>query len=202
MNKIYLVGHPAGRFQDDLLAIRLKAEYCPDCDGRIDSRCPPLEFYWDKEFQNKKALQLKNRKVYWGAFLMLVPEDIRNGLAKLNSFDFHDTYLVKTKHTRREVIVERLGKTDPVLYWARPKFNVVARVSGSTPNPTCNTCGLFTGHPRQLTRLIVSQSEAPKSGIFYIKQNGDPQIFVTAEAKQRFESLGIDAGYYPAGRIE
>jgi hypothetical protein len=133
---------------------------------------------------------------------MVVPEDLRKKLGRTAAFEFFDICIVKKERKREPADYERLGQTTPPLYWARPKYKVVAEVSGATPNPTCPACGLFTGHPRQLTRLRIASKDVPKSGVFYISQNGDPQIFVTEEAKLRFKALGIDAGYYSAGRIE
>ncbi len=202
MSRIYVAGHPAKRFDDDFVYLSMFPETCVRCGGRIDGIKTPLEYYWDDEFQSEHAKQLHNRKVFWGSFLLIVPRAVRDALQDLSAFEFYDTCPVKTELVGRELIVEHLAIPNDAFYWgAKPRMAVVARVSG-TPNDTCASCGFFTGHPRQLTRLLVDGNEVPSSGIFSVAQNREPQVFVTEEAKQRLSNLGIAAKFYSAGRIE
>lgn len=201
MSKIYLAGHPAKRFDNDFSYLNMSPQTCGTCGGRVDRIETPLKYYWDDEFQSAQILQSKNRRVYWGNFLLIVPTDIRDILRESSAFKFYETRLVKTKLIGRKLVVNRIAEPNESFYWAKPGVEVVASVSGGG-NETCSECGFFAGHPQQLTRLIVDRNDVPEFGIFSVAQNRAPQIFVTEVAKKHLASLGIEAGFYAAGRIE
>ena len=201
MSKIYVAGHPGKRFDNDFSYLSLSPKQCVTCGGRVDGINVPLEYYWDTEFQSEQAQHLDDRQVFWGNFLLIVPKSVHDELQSISAFDFFETSPVETELDGRELIVHPLEKPSEAYYWAKPKYAVVARVSGSQ-NSSCPDCGFFVDHPRQLTRLIVDRDDIPSSGIFSIVQNRSPQIFVTEDAKQRLSSFGIPANFYPAGQIE
>ena len=201
MSKIYVASHPAKRFDDDFSYLSLSPQTCDICGGRVDSIETPLKYYWDPEFQSEQASQLKARTVFWGNFLLIVPSKIRDVLQDFSAFEFYDTRLVQTVLVGQDLVVKRNVESNGSFYWAKPKVGVVAGVSGSG-NETCSECGLFKGHPRQLTRLVVDRNDVPDSGIFFVSQNREPQIFVTEQARQKLSSFCFEAGFYSAGRIE
>ena len=198
MSKLFLLTHPARRFDEDFTYLSLEAQTCQECGDRVDRLAPPLRYEWDKEFQSDQALKMEDRQIYIGGFLLMVPAEIREKLKMISAFNFFDTSPVQTELVGQELVVKRLPQPDEPLYWAMPKESVRVGVSG-TPNEECPACGYFTG-PRQLTRLQVRESEIPKSGVFSVAQNRSPQIFVTEDAKAILDSLRIEAGYYSAGR--
>jgi hypothetical protein len=198
MSKIYLASHPAGRFYNDFFHLSSSPITCPKCGERVDPVKTPLEYYWEDEF--RPVEQWPERQAFWGNFLLVVSEILREPLDRLAAFEFFTTRPVKTKLSGRKYSVQYLEQPDVPLYWARPVSSVDARVSGE-PNEVCLECGCFTGI-RQLTRLLVNVNDLPPSGVFSVKQNRAPQVFVTEEAKERLLSCGVTTKFFSGGRLE
>lgn len=144
--------------------------------------------------------RLPDQQSFWGDFLLLVSKTLRDQLDRIATFEFFPTRHVQTEFIGRKYIVHYVEQPDELLYWARPLTNIAARVKGE-PNDVCSVCDYFIG-PRQLTRLLVNVDELPQSGIFSVKQNRVPQIFVTEEAKDRLLSCGVAAKFSSAGQLE
>lgn len=195
MSKIYLASHPAGRFYNDFFHLSGTRSICHQCGERIDPVKTPLEYYWEEEF--RPAEKLPGRQAFWGDFLLMVSNTLREPLERLAAFEFFTTCLVQTGLIGRELMVHHVEQPAEPLYWARPVASVSARVRGE-PNETCRECGYFIG-PRQLTRLLVQVNDLPPAGIFSMKQDRAPQVFVTEEAKERLLSCGVATKFSSAG---
>ena len=196
MSKLFVLSNIFHRFRDDFFpcGTHIIRNPCSSCETNVNGWSPPLRYWWDYEFGDPKSSLNANHHCFWGGFRLMVDCEGRALLQNTDiPFNFHPTTMTEGKLLFDQqssltcVTIDSIVEADPV----------------ECKNTSCASCGHFIERRRQITRLRISKSIIPDSGVFMIRQNGEfGPMFVTETAREILTQTGlVGIGYYPAGCV-
>lgn len=196
VQKIYLLGHSARRFDSDFFPCGTHVIYppCSRCESNLNGCAEPLLYFWELEFGDPQSSVDAGHHCYWGSFYLMVDAFARSTFDSLHlPFNYRPTRLKEGPELR--------WPAPTPLYWADLDSEVEADPVASK-NQVCDGCGQFSEQVG-ITRLRVPAANIPECGIFSVAQNGaHGPMSVTEETKARLESTPLNGlGFYPAGRL-
>lgn len=203
MNKIFMLGHSARRFQSDVSPVmsdRRERSVCPECEVPLGSWSEPFLYEWDYEFGDPETSLRMEHDCFWGDFELLVSQA---GLVKLGALELQlrllESRLIKFTVHRSVETITYLPEQDLHFAWVVPSLTATATKPRSAVCPTCNR---FIDPPRQLVSLQVKRCDATEHGIFRVSQNEGGPTFVTEKIKDQMLDAAITGiAFYPGGKL-